>query len=392
MPSHSRQVIAQSISANSDRICAYAVAYQRMRRPDTVDSGAGAPRSLSTTRDHLDHLVQALAVGRPALYEDYVAWRCVRLAGRDLPADGLTLILQSLRDALAVVLPAGMADAPIEYLTAACTQMPKFAEPTKTLIAEEGRHSRLAQAYLAALLAGKRDVASRLVLQAIGAGTTVEDIYVQVLQPCQHEIGRLWQIDAISVAQEHYCTAATQLVMSQLYSYLFSTPRKARSLVATCIAGDLHEIGVRMVSDLFELDGWDTYFVGANAPIDSVIRTVRERRADALAVSMTLTTHIPFVRSLIEEMRATPDCANVAILVGGRPFGVEPELWRDLGADGCASDAIAAVALANRLIVDRGGVANAVALPNVDFASTSGQLPTPEPGALTPRARDADHE
>ena len=68
--------------------------------PTRADSGAGAPRSLSTTRDHLDHLVQALAVGRPALYEDYVAWRCVRLAGRDLPADGLTLILQSLRDAL----------------------------------------------------------------------------------------------------------------------------------------------------------------------------------------------------------------------------------------------------------------------------------------------------
>ena len=76
-----------------------------------------------------------------------------------------------------------------------------------------------------------------------------------------------------------------------------------------------------MVSDLFELDGWDTYFVGADAPIDSVIRTVRERRADALAdVDDADDSHS--LREILDRRNAgDADCANVAILVGGRPLG-----------------------------------------------------------------------
>jgi signal transduction histidine kinase len=40
--------------------------------------------------------------------------------------------------------------------------------------------------------------------------------------------------------------------------------------------------GARMVADFFELDGWDTYFLGANTPTDSILRAVEERRADIL--------------------------------------------------------------------------------------------------------------
>ena len=63
------------------------------------------------------------------------------------------------------------------------------------------------------------------------------------------------------MAQEHYCTAATQLIMSQLYPYIFTTGKNGRVLVGTCVSGDLHEIGVRMVSDFFEMEGWDTFYL-----------------------------------------------------------------------------------------------------------------------------------
>jgi len=58
-------------------------------------------------------------------------------------------------------------------------------------------------------------------------------------------------MNEVSVAQEHYCTAATQLIMSQLYPHIFAGEKTERTLIATCVAGDLHEIGIRMVSDLF---------------------------------------------------------------------------------------------------------------------------------------------
>ena len=42
-------------------------------------------------------------------------------------------------------------------------------------------------------------------------------------------------------------------------------------MVATCIGGELHEIGIRMVADFFEMEGWDTYYLGANTPADAVV-------------------------------------------------------------------------------------------------------------------------
>lgn len=207
----------------------------------------------------------------------------------------------------------------------------------------------LAREYLQALLRGERHIASKLILDAAQNGIAIRDLYLQVFQLTQYEIGRLWQMNQISVAQEHYCTAATQLIMSQLYPYVFSGEKTRGTLVATCVSGDLHEIGIRMVSDFFEMDGWHTYYLGANAPASDVVQAVIQRQADALAISATMIHHLGAVESLIAEMRRRPECRQVRILVGGHPFKTDPDLWKVVGADGSAPDAECAIRLANRL-------------------------------------------
>jgi methanogenic corrinoid protein MtbC1 len=192
-----------------------------------------------------------------------------------------------------------------------------------------------------------------LILDAAQEGTRVQDLYLHVFQPVQREVGRLWQMNRLSIAQEHYVTAATQLVMSQLYPRIFATARVGRCLVATCVGGELHEIGVRMVADLFEMAGWDSYYLGANTPVQGVLEASRERQADVLAISATLTMHVGQVRALIERVRATEVGRRTAVLVGGYPFLLSPELWRRVGADGFAPDAGQAVQVANRLCDER---------------------------------------
>lgn len=166
-------------------------------------------------------------------------------------------------------------------------------------------------------------------------------------------IGRLWQTNRISVAQEHYCSATTQLIMSQLYPHIFATAKKGRTLVATCVAGDLHEIGVRMVADFFEMDGWKTFYLGANTPHAGVIATLVERKADVLAVSATMPFHVEAVRDLIRAVRQHPTVGKVTIVTGGHPFNHDPDLWRKLGADGSAPDAQRAIALVEKICTER---------------------------------------
>lgn len=208
----------------------------------------------------------------------------------------------------------------------------------------------LAQDYLDALLRAERRQASQLVLEAVEQGVGVKDIYLHVFQPSQREIGRLWQVNRVTVAQEHYCTAATQLVMSQLYSHIFGVERVHRRMVATCVGGELHELGVRMVSDFFEMEGWDTYYLGANTPTKSVLKTIESREADILGISATITFHISAVMELVEAVRQSEAGRSVKILVGGRPFNVAPDMWRTVGADAFAHDAQQAVEVAGRLV------------------------------------------
>jgi len=235
----------------------------------------------------------------------------------------------------------------VEYLSAGLEPLQSFPVDLPTCLPGDALHARLASEYLAALLKGERHVASKLVLDAAAAGTPVREIYLHVFQTAQYEVGRLWQTNQITVAQEHYCTAATQLIMSQLYPYVFASDKTEGTLVATCVAGNLHEIGIRMVTDFFEMDGWNTYFLGASTPAQAVVDAVVQHQAQVLAISATISGHLPAVDELIRRVRAQPACRDVKILVGGYPFQVAPDLWERIGADGTAANAHDAIALAD---------------------------------------------
>ena len=84
----------------------------------------------------------------------------------------------------------------------------------------------------------------------------VADIMLDILAPAQIELGRLWERGEISIAHEHYTTAITQLSLSLLYPrLLLNRTLLGRSLVATSVGSEAHEVGIRMIADLMEQDG-----------------------------------------------------------------------------------------------------------------------------------------
>jgi methanogenic corrinoid protein MtbC1 len=285
--------------------------------------------------------------GDPALFANHVAWVTVMLASRGTPPEDLERHLVDTRAVVRDALDGEAGDMAVAYIDAGLTQLPLVPTVLPTHLADDAPLVDLARAYLDALLQGDRQLACRMILDAVASGIRVQDIYLHVFQSTQHEIGRLWQLNQISVGQEHYCTAATQLVMSQLYPHIFASPKHAGRLVSTCVSGDLHEMGIRVVTDLFEMDGWNTYYLGANMPADAVLDTVVRRHAQVLAVSATLAFHLRAVSELIDKVRSRPECDGVKILVGGHPFRIAPALWRKVGADGTASSAHEAIAMAN---------------------------------------------
>jgi methanogenic corrinoid protein MtbC1 len=315
---------------------------------------AGREKCLQDANYHLAYLADAMNAGDSALFANYIAWAKVMLGKRGIPAEDLARHLEFTRAVVGEDLKDDARALAMEYIKAGLAQLSSLAVDLPTLLVPETPRVALAREYLGALLKGERHLASQMILDSVAAGTPVKEIYLHVFQPVQYEVGRLWQVNEISVAQEHYCTAATQLIMSQLYPHIFVSEKGAGTLLATCVAGDLHEIGVRMVTDFFEMAGWNTYYLGASTPAQAVVDMVVQRRAQVLGISATILFHLHAVRELIQRVRAHAACRDVKILVGGYPFLASSELWRKLGADGCAPNAQEAITLAGRLIAEGG--------------------------------------
>ena len=313
----------------------------------------GDPGRAKSVRDagyHLTYLAESLTAADPALFSEYLAWVKVLFAGLKFSENVLPTTLEFTRMALDETLSPDLKTATFEYMDIAQTVYQNAPSTIASFIESDNPLTDLSRRYIDSLLKGDRQSASQMVLESASQGVAIKDIYLHVFQRSQREIGRLWQTNQISVAQEHYCTAATQMVMSQLYPYIFASQRNGHRMVSTCVGGELHEIGARMVADFFEMDGWDTYFLGANTPIEGILRAVSERNAEVLAISVTMTFHIDKVSGLIAEVRRAGLDARTKMMVGGYPFNIAPDLWRSVGADGYAQDARQAISIAEGLV------------------------------------------
>ena len=310
----------------------------------------GYEKSIRDSGYHFLYLAESLAAANSVLFLDYVAWAKVLFAGLKFPANTMTTTLKCMGQALDKTLQPDLAVVAHSYINAALEHLSVMPSNVASYLSPDLPLFTLATNYFKALLAGDRHLGSELILDAVAHGIGVKEIYLYVFQPCQQEIGRLWQMNQVSIAQEHFCTIATQMVMSQLYPYIFNTKKINRRLVATSVSGELHEIGLRMVADFLEMEGWDTYYLGANMPPESILETIEEHKADVVAISATISYHISKVAELISQIRASSCCPAVKILAGGYPFNIDKDLWQKVGADGTAVNAQQAISVANHFV------------------------------------------
>jgi methanogenic corrinoid protein MtbC1 len=209
--------------------------------------------------------------------------------------------------------------------------------------------SDLLQRYLAAQLAGDRREALRLLVdEGLLRGVPLQDIHLKIIQPAQYEIGRLWQENRISVAQEHLATAISQLALSHLYRHLPRDPSNGKVIMVSCVEGELHEVGARMASDFLEMAGFDVRFLGANVPTSHLVQMVKQQTPDLLALSVSMTYHLPALRTALDQVRTA--APRLPIAVGGLAFSWVPGLERELGVSFHGKDARELVASACRTL------------------------------------------
>ena len=193
---------------------------------------------------------------------------------------------------------------------------------------------KLKEEYLSGLLRGDRRQCYLLVKEALDETITLQDLYEEVIGPSMMEIGRLWEVNEITIAQEHLATAITQSVISGLYEHLFSNknPEYKGKMILTCVGEELHELGPRMLADLIEMDGWDVRYLGANMPIDAIFEMVREEKPDLVGLSATVEENKEVIRDLIKRIKEEYD-PSIPVMVGGLAYVISPDLYQYTGGD-----------------------------------------------------------
>lgn len=298
----------------------------------------------------LDYLCQALATGRPKLFLDHIAWLKASLSGRDLSTDLVARDLESLREELSDSLPPEQGALAVDYLEAARAHLDSSRCDVPTFLPDGAPHVELARQYLLATLEGRSDEALAMVLDAQATGMSFREIHSHVLRPTQAEIGRMWQLGDMHTSEEHLASRTFERVTTLLAERTVRQEPNGKSVLVASVGGNLHDIGVRVVSQMFELAGWRTVFLGANTLGRDVVRSIVDFGVDLLALSAAMALHIRATADLITDVRATTETAKTPILVGGHPFASVPDLWEIVGADAHAPDAMTALELANGLV------------------------------------------
>jgi MerR family transcriptional regulator, light-induced transcriptional regulator len=299
---------------------------------------------------HLMYLSEALYFDTPGLFINGIKWGRVFLASTGIDEDDIERVLEALSDKVKKDFPECIKKEVLEYLDMGIKGSRDASGEDVSFINEKKDLGKECSRYISLLLDNNKAAASNLVMDLAIRGIDIKDIYLKIFQPAQNELGRLWQTGRISVAQEHYSTATTQLIMSQLYSYIFNTEKNDKVFVGACVNGELHEIGIRMVSDLLELEGWNTFYLGANVPMESIEKTVIEHNPDIVGLSASMTFHVKKAAGIIETIKNAETKKKPAIIVGGYAFNSVGKLWKNVGADLHAADAGKAVEMINGYI------------------------------------------
>jgi len=375
--------------------------------------GANARRLwVGETEMRIAQLAQAIALDCPDIVVCAARWSRKGFESRGVPETDLIHNLSALRHAIEKVLPAPASKGAVEVLAAAerdlrrhneargragpgngepslrdgpPSPIPSRASPRGVngdAIERVGCHHEEDDAhaldhetpraddsrrYLLALLEREPNTATEGVLDLRRHGVRLDDIYTEVIGPALREVGRMWHRSEATVADEHFTTAASRRVTARLRADARVRPWNGKRLLAANPAGDLHEFGLQMAADLFELDGWRVEFLGASTPNEAIVSTLmgdhtggseRDHAAartrapafDLLVLCSQTFLSLRALAELIDEVRARPVTARVPIMVGGTPFREIPSLCKCIGADACADLGDDALAKARRLV------------------------------------------
>jgi corrinoid protein of di/trimethylamine methyltransferase len=200
-----------------------------------------------------------------------------------------------------------------------------------------------------AILGGQAQAARTLTEQVLAAGAEAQEVVDRSMIPAMDEVGRRFENCEYFVPELLISARAMKAALAILRPKLASQgSQPAGRLAIGTVRGDLHDIGKSLVGAMLEGGGFDVIDLGVDVPAERFVDAVTTRGATIVALSALLTTTMPAMKAVVEELTKAGVRGKVKVMVGGAP--VTQHYAEEVGADGYAPTAAGAVILARRFV------------------------------------------
>lgn len=177
--------------------------------------------------------------------------------------------------------------------------------------------------YTNSLLQADKDKCISIVEKLLSENVDIKDIYVDLFQRSMYHIGKMWEQGQLSIADEHIGTEITKSLMNKYAAKITSSKKIGKTALISCVDKEFHEIGARMAADVFELNGWSTYFLGASMPSREILKFIETKKPDLVGLSFNFYLNLVRLLEVIDHIRK--QFPNQKIVVGGQGITREKE-------------------------------------------------------------------
>ncbi|GEM48797.1 MerR family transcriptional regulator [Deinococcus cellulosilyticus] len=201
----------------------------------------------------------------------------------------------------------------------------------------DNEHTKVVQDLVEACLKSDQNRASQLINYA-SISFTVEEVLLKVIEPTLTYMGEMWAQGHITVAEEHQATAFLRGRI-QILLDLLGQPLEGPKVMVACAPGEYHEIGPLMISVLLRKRGVQVHYIGANTPLDDLIRYTHAHSGHAILLSLGLAADTQLLRRHAEELKQL----DIPVIMGGALLNAEPALAEEFGGTYLGADTLQAV-------------------------------------------------
>jgi len=183
---------------------------------------------------------------------------------------------------------------------------------------EEIPKNAIAINFLENLLKGNRAECSSICRQYLKQNPSIQDLYEEIIKVSLYEVGRLWETNQITVATEHLATAITEGIMNELYDQITTGKKYTKKIVVASVEKEQHQVGIKMVADMFEMNGWESFYLGSGIPDSELLKFIHEIKPDLLALSLSVYFNFANLLKMLESIRK--EFPELQIILGGQAF------------------------------------------------------------------------